>query len=565
MAGTILTPNAIWKDFFIDGAVASEIKDERTENGVIITRLYLDGRKTADGQVKIFGVMAKSAQISLSPAILLVQNFEDGTDERIVVDLAKRGYTVLSVDLEGKKEGKADYTVYPDSVSYADYRNVKDSLMKVEGDACDTCWYEWTCAARYALKFLKDLPEVTSVGGFGIADAATVLWQVAGTDELLDCAVFALNAGWGGYRGIYKFGGKVEPQFSDDMYKYIAGIEPQSYAMHVKCPVLMLSATNSNVYDCDRAYDTVSRIKEDVYKAVHYSVGYRERISGEAYRNAVIFFGEFLMRGKTENPVVPKELDIKCEVTGGKVVAEVATESENLAEISLYVAEEAADPAVRCWRRVTEYSKTEEGKFVFDYSPYPLSGLVTMFAQARYKSGFTVCSNIIGKRFAEEEITFEYKDYIIYSSRTKDAESVLCAANQTGDYPNHVNINDRKRIVVKKGPISIEGATCEWGILTFKVGAQKYKPKDDAMLMLDVYVKEDGVFTVKLISDYFGAKTEYVASVKLIGGDVWHNVQLDRVKFKTAEGMSLKSYEKINAVEFNADGGEYLINNALWV
>ena len=46
---------------------------------------------------------------------------------------------------------------------------------------------------------------------------------------------------------------------------------------------------------------------------------------------------------------------------------------------------------------------------------------------------------------------------------------------------------------------------------------------------------------------------------------MWHNVKLTRNKFKTVEGMPLKNYDKINAVAFNAEDGEYLINNVLWV
>ena len=48
-------------------------------------------------------------------------------------------------------------------------------------------------------------------------------------------------------------------------------------------------------------------------------------------------------------------------------------------------------------------------------------------------------------------------------------------------------------------------------------------------------------------------------------GDVWHNVKITRNKFKTAEGMPLKNYDKINAIAFVGEDCEFLINNALWV
>jgi hypothetical protein len=46
---------------------------------------------------------------------------------------------------------------------------------------------------------------------------------------------------------------------------------------------------------------------------------------------------------------------------------------------------------------------------------------------------------------------------------------------------------------------------------------------------------------------------------------VWQNVKIELSKFKTAEGMSLKDISIIDAIAFSVDGGEYLINNALWV
>jgi hypothetical protein len=84
------------------------------------------------------------------------------------------------------------------------------------------------------------------------------------------------------------------------------------------------------------------------------------------------------------------------------------------------------------------------------------------------------------------------------------------------------------------------------------------------MLMVDVYTPKATVFTATLIVDYFGQRAEYSAVVKTKGGEVWHNVQLDINRFKTQEGMTIKSFAKVNAVRFDADD-EYLVNNALWV
>ena len=83
--------------------------------------------------------------------------------------------------------------------------------------------------------------------------------------------------------------------------------------------------------------------------------------------------------------------------------------------------------------------------------------------------------------------------------------------------------------------------------------------------MLDVFSKQKATLEVKLITDYFGNKTEYLTRVDILGGDVWHNVKMEINRFKTVEGMPLKSYQKVTAAEINVIDSEYLINNALWV
>ncbi len=561
MAGNILTPITLWGEFKTDKIPTMTEKDVTVDGDLRITRCYIDGRDVDGQSVKIFAVITEKGRLVKKPAVLLLRDFSDEQDKVLIKDLAERGYIVVDVDLAGKVEGKECYTEYPESIDYANYEKVKDNLYTVENDVSQTCWYEWGCVAKYVLAYLKEQSRITMVGGIGIAEAATVLWQVAGTDKNLCCAAFVMNSGWSGYRGIHKYGGQVEPQFSDNMYKFIAGIDPQTYAMHIDCPVLMLTPTNSSIYDCDRAFDTLSKIKKDVYKALHYSVGYSERISGKGYNNLVIFFDKILKHDSISE--LPQEADIKAELDNGEIVVEVTPDMNNVKRASLYVSEETTVPAERCWFKLSDGEKLED-KFVFRYRPYKHSRLVTFFSHVKYKNNFTIGTKIIAKKFKSEEVGGIYKSNIVYSSRTDDGESIFTAANQKMINSDRINVSDDKRIKVLTGPMDIEGVYCPWGLLTYKINALKDKPNPDAMFMFDVYSKEGCVVTVKLISDYHGEKTEYMANITVCGGEIWHNIKLEKSKFKTAEGMSLKSYDKVNAIEFDAQG-EWLINNALWV
>lgn len=575
MSGNILTPTAVWKDFKLSGEIKAEIIKECAKKGISTTHLRISGRKTADGEVGIYGVLTRKAQLTLAPAIIIVQEFTDGADTTLGKFLAEKGYTVLTVDLAGETEfnvGRAEetegidkpYTIYPESLKYAVYDEKAEDKAVIEGDAKATCWYEWARVIRYALEYIKTQPLITKVGILGVGKAATPLWQVLSADCGLSCAAVIGNAGWKGYRGIYKFGETPEPQFNDDALKYLAGIEPQAYAAHVKCPLMLLSATNSPDFDIDRAYDTVSRISQSIYTAVDYSVGGRKTVSAESFDSVVTFFDEFLLKDK---PVLADEVTVKATVQDGEIIADVFPDANGLKNISVYFAEGEITPALRSWNKETEHVKGKDGVYTFRYAPYNKSGLVTFFARAEYENGFSVCSVMGCRKFeAVENWKNNGKNNehrVLFSSRLVNKVNGFYPAKENILPPLGITLNKSEIVKIKNGPMEIAGLSCSDGIITFKINAKKYKPTDNSMLMLDVFAKGGGNFCVKAISDYFGKKTEYIAQVKLFG-DLWQNVKIEINNFKTAEGMGLKSYEMVEALEFTADK-EFLINNLLWV
>ena len=561
MINAILTPTAIWKDFSIPDCLGVQIIDTKKSARYTTSKIIIDGKKEKDGEVKIYAELSRNEKLSSCPVIMLLEDFSINENKTLVNDLLSKGFAVLTVDIAGAVEGKEFFTSYPESIGYANYESVKDKLYEVEFNAKATCWYEWCAVLRYALKYLKEQDWVTAVGGFAFSEVATVLWHLAGTDRALDCAVFGLNSGWQGYKGLNKFSGEVEPQFSEEMYKFIAGIDAQSYAMHITCPTLLLSATNNDKFDVDRACDTLAKIPQEVYSAVHYSINYIDRIDYDAYNNAILFFNKFLQNEKFN---LPSELEIKADIADGKIFIEVNTQEKIVGKINLYIAQEYSQPELRGWHKIS-ISKGKDGRYCSSYLPFAESGLIVLFATLEDKNGFIISSNIVGKRFNEDEIDKTYRNNVLYSSQKENAHTIFFPANPSRENPDNVNVFNKGRVKEKKGPMGIEGVGSSAGLLSFIVGSKKYKPNDGAMFMIDVYAKEKATLTIKLITNYFNNKTEYIYSTNILGGDVWHNVQIDMNKFKTVEGMPLKEYSKVEAIEIDVKDTEFLINNALWV
>lgn len=562
MTGEILTPTSIWSKFNIENIPTAEVIGEYREGEVSLSRIRIEGEVREDGVVKIYAVFARNVKKKKSPAIFILQKFTDGADETLAMAYARMGYSAFVVNVGGDDGYNNNFTIYPPSLAFANYKNAKDNLDRVNGPIKESCWYQWGVTARYAYAYLKSLPSITKIAGLGIGDSATVLWHMSVTEKF-DCLAFVLNAGWRAYLGNFKFSGNVDEQFTDDKIKYLAGIEPQSYANHVSVPTIMVTATNSSEFDFERSHDTIARIK-NVYTAIHYTVGGTDSVDYSAFNHINGFFNEFLVKKHTQDNLrLPHDPSIRCEIADKKIKVYVKPFESNVKDVVVYAAEEILNPAFRQWQKITEYTEGDD-EMVFEYSPYDKSGIVFFFAEVIYKNGFSINSDIISKRFKSEEVLPTHKSKILYSSREENSDSAFYSAGVRNKKPSCIAITEQPQVEEKKGAMDILGITCESGLLSFRIGAKKYAPTQDGILIFDAYLKKDGTVTVKLITTRYGERVEYKAKTKVEGGEVWHNLKFSLSNFKSNEGMAIRSVESIQAMEINADT-EYLINNVLWV
>ena len=559
MAGNILTPVSIWKDFKVEQNPVSELISESKIGEVIISRIYIQGPKSAKGRIKIYGVMARKAQTQLTPAVLVLPDLKHGIDEDYLISLAKEGYIALAIDFTGKQlEGY--YTVYPEDKEYADYSNAQFVLDRVPHSAKETCWYVWGSMAKTALEYLINQPYVLNVGAIGINLAGSILWHVSANEKRLSCVVFVLNSGWQAYKDQLKYSTATESDFSDEQLRYVAGIEPQAYAPYVKCPTLMLCATNNTNYDSDRAYDTLARIQNKKYNALNFSVAYANGIDFDSNIDTTIFLDKFLHEKTDESVLLPKEPELVCGLKDGTLSVKIQLDDKGLEEITLYCAEETLNPALRSWRKVFHQDKQLSNEVEVSYMPYKDSERVFFVAKAKYKNGFTISSNVLCKRFLPSEAGDDRKENIMYSGRNNGKDLVFTPVYTDG----YIETQKGQGVKQQIGPMEIVGAGSEVAITSFKMNSKISKPNEDSLLMLDIYSEKDSTLTITLISDYLKTPIEYFVTVQVVGGKIWNNVKLSKNKFKTKDGFLLKSYDKVNAIKF-ACSNKFVINNVLWV
>lgn len=563
MATTILTPTTVWGQFTFENEITAEVVSEKISRGLVYTSLYIDGRKVGRERVRIFAISVKKADLETAPAVIIAQKKCDGMDTSLASDLAKKGFHALIVDFAGKASSEEHFTIYPEGISYANYDEEKVTCTELDKNANQSCWYEWANVMLYAYKYLQKQKSVTRIGAIAIEDFANALWQASAVAKKLSGAVIISNAGYLGYKGINKFAEAEPPMFSDDAVRYIAGVDSQSYAMHVKCPLFLVSPTNSPSYDVDRAYDTISATSTDVYTAVDYSVGNRYAVDHKCYQNILTFF-EKTLKNDGNKIDLPSETLIKADFSGGKIILEIENDKNNLKNLVLYSSEDSVVPELRTWQIHKAEIKNEKGNYVFEYVPFKGSSIVTFFARSEYENGFQISSNVVCKKLNVEDFEGSNRQRILYSSRIEDGRKFFSPYQENENKPTGIAIDSSTPTVVeKKGALDMMGLYARGGLLTFKIGAKKYKPNDDEMMMLDFYIKEGGTAEVSLICDFYGEKITFIARSQINAG-VWQNIKFNLADFKSPEGRPLKTYEKVDAVSISATS-EFLINNVLWV
>lgn len=563
MAGNILTPNLIWKDFQPLTKPTKRSIYTVKKDGLLINRFYLDGLTVKDKEISIFACITELDNQDNKPLIVSVHDFGFEKFNDTDFELIKQGYAVLSIDFAGEENGKENYTKYSAGLEYANYHNAKSQLYTIEDEVGDSCWYAWTSVMKYVLRYLASLKNYSKIGVLAFGQASTIAWQAVATEEKVACAVFGFNAGWKSYNNYFKYSTTAEPLFSSNVLKFVAGVEVQSYMSHVSCPVLLLSSTNSREFDLDRAYATISRINEKIYSNVNYSVNYRDVLDKASYDDLVQFFKVFLKKeGKRTD--LSKDMDVKTEVKNGKVEITVSTKEEDFKSLCLYCAEEQLDPAKRSWEKLKEYSNPKKGVYVFEYIPYKDSKIAFFFAKMENRNGFTTCSDVVAKRFEATDSQVQLKQNIVYSSRFIGSESVFAPFDENFALAKELDANANGQIKKVKGALGFYGITNDYGLITFKVGQSKYHPSEQAMLMFDAYLPNGGEVSVSLVADVDGSFKTYTARFEVVGGNIWHNLKASLKNFKTEEGMGLKSYEKVCALVFSSNS-KYVINNVLWV
>ncbi len=554
----VITPVSLWRDFDASLDVMPVALGEKVENGIKYEYLNFSGRDTGMGRVTIYGVLASSAADPSNASILVFFDSNDPLDENLLAFLVRHGYTALAVDYAGRRDGVERYTRYPQNVSYANISSCGRHKDFVDDNAFKTTWYEWVGVGIYARKLLIERQNSLNIGAMGIRDGGEIVWKLSCATQF-SCAVTVAACGWHAYRGYEKFLNKT-PDFDDERYRFIAGIDSQSYAPHVKCPMLMLCTTDDANFDYDRAYDTFSRINPKYAgdSIITYSLRSGARIDSSSTRDMFLFLDSYVKERYVYMPK-PAEVDIYVDEKNN-LVAKIKYDDTGIIEDGgIYFAEDSFNSSDRDWTAATFKSKTGDFESEYLLNIYEKTGTIFVLGYAVYSNGFTVWSKLAVKRLEGKFRNSRAKGRIMYANQF--GHDCFIVANCDKYAIGGTFLEDdffMPKLVEANG---LTGVYSECGLTTNRLICPQYAPDKDSILKFDVCPEHD--MTIELMLKNVENGEKYVSSVMVLGG-VWQSVIQKAKVFKNKDGISLNNFTECVSLTITGDG-KYAVNNLIWL
>lgn len=312
---------------------------------------------------------AKAAVQEKLPAVMHIHGGGQRAFLHEVKLLVSRGYAALSVNwggsagqrpfnsVEGAQPGdpNTDWgAVDPSQLNATRYDSIQPGPLQLFEDRehpKNNNWYLLTLGCRRGLTFLEQQPEVDPLrlGVHGYSMGGNLTMYVAGTDSRVKAAVPAVGgAGWRWQPHEMLGGVAQQDHIKGDVELFRRTMSFESYAPHIKCPVLHRSATNDFHGWMDDVYRTNALIPN---QPVRYSwlPHFNHRLSPEVAVTMPLWFDQHL-KGGLKLPETPHS---ELTLTSSEHVPElrVTPDAQSLpvARCEIYYSVDP-DPRARFWR-----------------------------------------------------------------------------------------------------------------------------------------------------------------------------------------------------------------------
>ncbi len=506
----ILTPQIVWKGYDASALPLGVSVLADTKSGGERTLLaYFNGPTTTDGVARVFVRCVLPSSRKPLPVVVYLPDAATPVSSVDCRELISRGYAAVIADWAGERADDPRYTLYPRSMSYADFR--PERLTELPDDMRFNCRTVWAEIAMRALTFAAGLegvdPERMALIGAG-AGAGAALKALA-VDPRPQCGAL-----------LFPSGAHPEESEGQDYLKYKVALTDEAYAPMIKRPVLMMLASNESDGSLDDMCEVFSLIPRSSNPRLSISARADHSVGAEQ-RGDIAAWLDLYLRGKGSAPASP-ELTASCSecVLYYNVKAPAGSTPE------LYVAQGRPQPAYRNWRK-GKLIVVGEDEYIARTDIYDVKAPVYAFATATMPEGGMSLSTPVLVRTPA----------LLGVAQTPAPSARLLYDGEMGtdDWIARSAAGEENRLVMRAGPFGIEGVSDERGdMFTFKPGDKWSGGAEGALLQIMIYSPEaqDAEF-IATAPDEDGEPEEFSHTVRLDPCDGWRKLTLRSEDFKS--------------------------------
>ena len=486
------------------------------------------------------------------PGLLQIHGGGQRASLKEVEFYAKRGYACLSINwggrvMEDAKPGDPNTNwgaVDPTQQNVPGYSNLKpgDKSLDPFESPRNNNWYLLTLGCRRGLTFLEQQPEVDAdrLGVYGHSMGGNLTVYVAGTDRRVKAA--APSVGGSGFRTepwpLLPQDQKPLPNGDGKLFNATLGFE--SYAPHIQVPLLWLGATNDFHGIMDDTYRT-GRLIPHTDVRYSFTPHMNHRFTPEFAVTRPLWFDQHLKKTFT----VPATPESKLVFATGDHVPELHVTPDStqpVAAVHIYYSVDP-DPRARFWRSAqaqkagTSWTAklpilaVDQPLFAFANVVYPLKPAESE-PFARRTDRFAISSQM-------------------HTTTPQDLQRASVAATDT---PSPL-IEDFTH-AWQDWYLLEAGNPHHWEYSTRKLSDPKWQGRLGQRLALEVQADKPNelviVLTENVFRFYCGKSQEFVAVVKLRGGQKPQTLSLEPKDFHTTDGQALSSWKNVDLLSLRA-------------
>lgn len=554
----VMVPAQIWQGY---NSSSEPLQNEKTEyvgtvcEGIIEERHHFTALTKEDGDLRVaVRVLFKKGNLNDNPVLLMVGEYHRPPEEKLVIELAKAGYTIAIPDLSGVGEHK---TTFPVSLEYGEFSKAGDHLKKVMPTAKETCQYLYSIIVKRTIIFVKRVISDGDLIVVGLGDAVEVAMQSVATEQENVKGLCCLNgAGYREYIKQTRYGEQKESALDEERMCWLTGVASVAYARYVKVPTFIAIGSNAINSDVDRLSNLVALMEGD---DVHIAISPRatDFMLPEAYKTLLIWLKFVCENRVDEIPSTPK-LSVVVGENGIPTFNVDCDPQSMIKKVSVYYASKEYHHALRNYYE-TEGLSVSYNEYIAEAEDYDENGALFAFAVVEYENGLSLSSLIEYMDLKGQPVRAQEKSYGM-------ALNLIHQAGEEGGFVEECTgtVLFEKSLRVAKTPKGMVGLTSNSdGLTTYRFSPSE-EESSSKILQLELYSdKSEEVEIVLLGITNDGTKT-YTAKIGVQDTKgLFMSTRLRVTDFKDDRFMPLLKWHGVKSLSIR--GKRVIVGNILFI